>query len=285
MKINKSFIKKAFGIALISLVFIGCQDMDRPELGDYTKDANAPGGPLKFYVAFDGTTTNPLMNAVDSIRAKFPIDNPLTSIVGISGKALKGENYKYIKYTNANDFASTAGSFTIAFWEQKGQLKTEHIFSLPAINGYHWSGASMFLLMEGSVNEPIAKLFVKDLTGEKWFEWVPWAPTGAVSGIYDGGWHHLAFVYDATTSVMTLYVDGAKRTTSAWTGHGAISLEPSKITSLKIGAGPQEFTPDEIKNKADDWLKNSWTGGLDQFRMYSTALTASEVSTLYTKKK
>ncbi|HAH55724.1 MAG TPA: hypothetical protein DCM02_10720 [Flavobacterium sp.] len=285
MKINQSFIKKAFGIALISLVFIGCQNMDRPELGDYPKDANAPGGPLKFYVAFDGATTNSLMNAVDSVRAKFPIDNPLTSIVGISGKALKGENYKYIKYANANDFVNTAGSFTIAFWEKKGDFKTEHIFSLPAINGYHWSGASMFLLMEGSVNDPIAKLFVKDSSGEKWFEWVPWASTGAVTGIYDGGWHHLAFVYDSTTSVMTLYVDGAIKTTSSWSGHGAISLEPSKITSLKIGAGPQEFSQDDINNKADDWLKNSWTGGLDQFRMYSTPLTASEVSVLYTKKK
>jgi len=79
MKINKSYIKIAFGIALISLFYIGCQNMDRPELGNYPKDANAIGGNLKFYVAFDGTTTNSLMNAVDSIRAKFPTDNPLES--------------------------------------------------------------------------------------------------------------------------------------------------------------------------------------------------------------
>jgi hypothetical protein len=31
-----------------------CQKMDRPALGDYPKDANPPGGPLKFYTAFDG---------------------------------------------------------------------------------------------------------------------------------------------------------------------------------------------------------------------------------------
>ncbi len=44
-------------------------------------------GPLKFYVAFDGTTSNPLMNAVDSIRAKFPSDNPLASIDGAKRKS------------------------------------------------------------------------------------------------------------------------------------------------------------------------------------------------------
>lgn len=285
MKINKSILKKSFGIALISFAFMGCQEMDRPALGDYPVDANAPGGPLKFYVAFDGTTDNPLMNAVDSVRANFPSDNPLSTIEGISGGAVKGENYKYIKYAQPNDFAVTAGSFTIAFWEKKGEFKTEHIFSLPAVNDYHWTGSSMFLLLEGSEIEPIAKLFVKDSKGDKFFEWVPWGPTGAVPGIYDGNWHHLAFAYDATTSIMTLYVDGVKGTTSEWSGHGAISLEPSKITSLKIGAGPQEFSQEEMNNGADDWLKNSWTGSLDQFRMYSTALTAAEVSTLYTKKK
>lgn len=67
----------------------GCQKLDRPALGDYPKDANPPGGPLKFYTAFDGTTPDPLMNAVDSIRANFPSVNPFTSIPGVSGKAVQ----------------------------------------------------------------------------------------------------------------------------------------------------------------------------------------------------
>ena len=250
---------------------------------DYPKDANAVGGPLNFYVAFDGTTSNPLMNAVDSVRAKFPSDNPLKSIAGASGKALEGENYKYVKYSSANDFAAKAKSFTVAFWEKKTVMKTSDIFSMPAVDGYHWSGSSMFLLTEGSVAAPIVKFFVNDAKGDKFFEWVG---SNTVSGIYDGNWHHMAFAYDGGTSKMTLYVDGkAVPYAPEWTGHGNIALEPSKITGLKIGAGPQEFTADEIKNKADDWLKNSWNGGIDQFRMYSIALTDSDVKNLFTKKK
>ncbi|MBB4804915.1 hypothetical protein HNP38_000187 [Chryseobacterium defluvii] len=276
-------IIKILSLLSIGLLIFSCQDLDRPELGDYPQDTNVPGGPLKFYVAFDGQTNNPLMNAVDSIRAKFPSSNPLSSIDGINGKGLQGQNYKYVKYNSANDFAKEAKSFTISVWAKKGTLKTDHIFSLPSPSDYHWSAASMFLLTEGSVSSPILKFFVKDATGEKWFEWTG---ANAVTGFYDGNWHHLAFVYDAITSKMTLYKDGiAHPNVPEWVGHGNVNLEPAKITGLKIGAGPQEFTTEQINQGADDWLKNSWNGGIDQFRMYATALNASEVNSLYTKKK
>ena len=52
--------------ASVLLVLVSCQKMDRPKLADYPKDANPPGGALKFYAAFDGTTADPLRNAVDS---------------------------------------------------------------------------------------------------------------------------------------------------------------------------------------------------------------------------
>lgn len=277
-------IFKILSVLSIGVLVFSCQDLDRPDLEDnYPKDANAPGGPLKFYTAFDGTTNNPLMNAVDSIRAKFPSDNPLVSIDGIKGKALQGAKYKYVKYSSANDFAQNAKSFSVSVWAKKGNMATDHIFSLPAQASYHWSAGSMFLLTEGSVATPVIKFFVKDSVGEKWFEWVG---ANAVIGFYDGNWHHLVFSYDATTSKMTLYKDGvAHNFVPEWAGHGNVSLEPSKITGLKIGAGPQEFTATEIQNGADDWLKNSWTGGIDQFRMYTKALSSAEVTDLYNMKK
>lgn len=280
----KNLLRNILGLSSLAIVVMSCQNLDRPELDDnYAKDANAPGGPLKFYAAFDGTSSNPLMNAVDSIRAKFPSDNPLSSIDGVKGKALQGAAYKYVKYSSANDFAQNAKSFTVSVWAKKGNLKTDHIFSFPAASTYHWSAASMFLLTEGTVAAPVVKFFVKDSVGEKWFEWTG---ANAVTGFYDGNWHHLAFVYNATTSQMTLYKDGvAHANAPIWTGHGNVSLEPSKITGLKIGAGPQEFSAAQITAGADDWLKNSWTGGIDQFRMYTTALTSSEVTDLYNKKK
>jgi hypothetical protein len=285
MKINKLIFRKAFGIALISLAFIGCQEMDRPALGEYPVDANAVGGPLKFYVAFDGTSANSLMNAVDSVRAKFPTDNPLTSIDGVNGKAIQGVSNKFIAYSKPNDWAKTAKSFTVSFWEKhNGQTKNgtnpgaEEIFSIPSSNG-HWSSATMFLLFDAAPTTTAAavKFVIADTKGDTF---LTWEGDNSIEGLLDNAWHHLAFVYDATTSGLTLYVDGTVVSTKTWSGHGAVDIEDSKITGFRIGNGPQSQN-----DSGDNWLFSYWKGGLDQFRMYSTALTASEVSTLYTKKK
>jgi len=270
MKIDTSFIKKAFGITLISLVFIGCQNMDRPELGDYPKDANSPGGPLKFYVAFDGTTTNELMNAVDSIRAKFPTDNPLKSTEGISGKGIKGEAKKYVAYSKPNDFAANCASFTIAFWSKHGtKTQTEFAFSILSDN---WAKANMFCLFEGTDSAPIVKFYIDEQPGENWFEWLG---TQKISGLYDGQWHHLAFVYDASKSGMTVYKDGVAFATRLWFNHGNIKLKSDKVLGFRIGGAG---------DPSQGWM-NSWTGDLDQFRMYGKALTLAEINELYTKKK
>src|SRR5688500_8553552 len=88
------------GVAALFFGLLSCQKMERPKLGEYPKDANPPGGPMKFYVAFDGTTNDPLMNAVDSVRANFPASNPLASVDGVKGKAVKGNGTQAINYTS-----------------------------------------------------------------------------------------------------------------------------------------------------------------------------------------
>src|SRR4026209_1399832 len=111
----KNIFRLSASFVLIILIAGSCQKMERPKLGDYPKDANAPGGPLKFYVAFDGTTSNPLMNAVDSVRATFPSENPLASVDGAKGMAVQGVIDKAIKYPSANDFKNST-SITISMW-------------------------------------------------------------------------------------------------------------------------------------------------------------------------
>jgi hypothetical protein len=273
MKINKSIVKTAFGIAFISLAFIGCQEMDRPELGNYPVDVNPPGGPLKFYVPFENNTTDPLKFAVDNIRAKFPSDNPLEQTAGISGKAAKGGvPKKFIAYSSANDFAATASSMTVAFWGKHGApTQTEFAFTLTAND--HWAKASMFLLLEGSVASPVMKLMVDDQKGDKWFEWVG---SNSVPGIFDDQWHHLAFVYDAATSKMICYKDGvAYLSNSQWDNHGAIKFKTDKINGFRIGGSG---------NPNEGWM-NSYTGSLDNFRLYNIPLSAAEVQKLVTEKK
>jgi hypothetical protein len=274
MNINISIIKKAFGIVFISIVFIGCQEMDKPALGDYPKDQNPVGGPLKFYVPFDDNTSDPLKFAVDNIRAKFPNDNKFAQTEGVSGKGTQGpteHNQKYIAYSKPNDFAATAESFTIAFWEKHNGATqgAEYPFSLPSSNG-HWSGGTMMLMFDGSeIKFVIVDKEMKD-------PWFVWNEAGLVASLTDNQWHHCAFVYDATISAFTFYKDGVAVSTKIWTDHGNVNLDDSKVAGLRIGSGPG--------NTPNDWLSNSWLGSLDQFRMYASALTATEINQLVTGK-
>lgn len=272
--------------AAVVLLAVSCQKMDRPALGDYPKDANAPGGPLKFYVAFDGASSDALRNAVDSIRANFASANPFTSITGITGKGAQGVDQKAIKYASANDFAG-ASSFTISLWEKNsvpGGGNPQFIFSVPSTDYWHNSGIFLMVDHDGAgstASQAVVKLAVED----HWFEF-----TGAnrlPGNLLNGSWHHMAFSYDATTSKLATYVDGVLITglpagLTDWldgaTPHGAMKLK--NVSNFILGGWNKHAS---VNGPTDGWIQ-SWQGGLDQFRLYGKALNASEIQALYNSK-
>ena len=284
MKFNQ-YIKIFSALAVVAGMALSCQKMERPGMADYPKDSNPPGGPLKFYAAFDGTTTNVLMNAVDSIRATFPSDNPLASIEGVSGKAVQGANKKFLKFIKPNDWALMSESFTISIWYKKdGQTKNntgtngpEYLASFKSSNG-HWSGSSMLLFLEGDNAKGAVKVMIADAkVADNWFTW---EGDNTIAGLMDNKWHHVVITYASESSTMTLYVDGvANANKRVWANHGKINFDNNAITEFRIGSGPQ----DNIDS--DDWLSSTFIGSIDQFRMYSSVLSASEIQGLFTSKK
>jgi hypothetical protein len=132
--------------------------------------------------------------------------------------------------------------------------------------------------MEGNNAACAIKVEVVDKTGAD--NWFTWENANTIAGLLDNNWHHVALVYSAATSGMTLYIDGvANAIVPKWGTHGDINIDDTKISEMRIGCGPG------TGYDTDDWLSSSWKGSLDQFRMYSTALTGSEVSALVTGKK
>lgn len=285
--IMKNGIKIFIASAVLMLALFGCQKMEKPAFGDYPTDSNPPDGPLAFYAAFDGTSSNPLMNGVDSIRALFPSDNPFTTGDGVRGKALMGVNQKFVKYPSFNTWTSSS-SFSISVWfKRNGQTKNnsgtngpEYIYSLKATDNFHWSNAVNFLFIEGNNTAcAIKSMFVSSSSAGGSDPWFTWEGSQTIAGLLNDQWHHIALTYDATTSTVKLYVDGVQNpNTKTWGGHGPLSLASNKITEFRLGAGPSN------NFNSDDWLAGSFKGGLDQFRLYSKALTAAEVQTLFTGK-
>lgn len=287
-KINKSAQYTLFLFSLCMILF-SCQKFDKPGLGDFVKDANAPGGPLKFYVAFDGTTTNPLMNAVDSIRANFAANNPLATINGVSGKAVQGAAGKAIKYNSPNDFVKNITSYSVSVWLKNNipaNDEFETVFSL-AHDDLYYKQAIHFDVYPGNwgsttssangyfyTEQPDGSYFDFELNG-----------SSAMPNLLNGQWHHLVITYDETNSSFKFYVDAVLCATKVWTGHGPFVINSSKVLGLAV-AGPNRNAglpaPDDAGR--DSWMY-SWKGGLDQLRLYGKkVLTAAEVSDLFNSK-
>ncbi|HEY0677808.1 MAG TPA: LamG domain-containing protein [Chitinophagaceae bacterium] len=264
------------GTALMfgSLLF-ACQKLDKPSLPDnYPVDPDNPGGTLKFYTAFENTT-------VDSIKATFAATSTISYENGIRGRAMKGATGKYISYGAANDVAK-ATSLSVSLWinTQKHDGGAQGVFMLPR-EGDFWG--NLFLMIEGN-NGPTDSMFIKfHFAGQ-------WAEFGGALRFPDmyGKWRHLVFTYDEATSKFAAYLDGVARTlpasmTDRKSGGNPLGKLVWNRPSKFIFGGFQQHLGSPW-NAPEPWMLN-YTGLLDQFRIYSKALSPAEVKALFDSKQ
>ncbi len=268
-------------LLMSSAIVISCQKMDKPALGDYPEDVVVtPTTPLRFYVNFDSAAAADkqinirFKDSISGYPSFFP-DNSIKIVPGVHGSAYQGNKDKNLRYLNVNDWGKST-SFTVSLWEKKSTLnqgEAEFLMSIPSTAG-HWSNANMLLIFDNgnagsTLTQTIIKFMVAEVgNGDHWFEL-----TGAsrMPNVTDGQWHHLAFVYDETTSAMKFFRDGVLWSTQTWAGHGAIHFDHTKATGFYLGG------------KTTDW-GNAFNGSLDQVRMYNKALSDAEVISLYNSK-
>ncbi|MGC4103460.1 LamG domain-containing protein [Ferruginibacter sp.] len=277
--VNKIF-KTALFVGAFFIAASGCKKTTQPDLGDYPKDQDPhfplyPGGPLKFFAAFDGSGTDPLRNGVDSIRANFPASNTGAFADGISGKCYKGSETAISKYASANDFGQST-SFTIAFWIKKTPQAsgkgTNFAFCMDK-KDYSWTNCKFFLEFEDWSTTAVGncKLYIMD-------QWTEYINGNGMPNVLNGNWHHLAFTYNGTNSTLIAYIDGAMFRTNTLSSPSPLKDGFGDYDDFVIG-GLSDYT-----HSKNTWM-NNWDGSIDQFRLYGTVLTAAEVNALYTGKK
>ena len=274
-----SFIKSItkYQVCLLALVLIGtaCQKESRPALGNYPKDPANPGGTLKLYMAFDGSE-------LDSMRAMFGTPTNTTYVAGIKGQALKGASGGFVTYPSPGGAASMT-SFSVSLWinTAKHDGGAQNVFMIPN-TGDFWG--NMFMLIEGNNSATDNTMLVKFHFGGQWIEF-----TGAnrLPDMY-GAWQHLVFTYDETTSKFSAYLNGVKRTLPAGMSDRMLNGQPLgsnftfKNVSKFIVNGYQQHLGAPW-NAPDGWMLN-YTGLLDQFRIYSKALSDAEIMELFNTK-
>lgn len=280
MYIRNNIAKTALLVLAIGMVGSSCQKMDRPEMPNYPQDSNPPGGPLKFFAAYENTN-------VDSIRANFGTNTNITYVDGISGKAAQGPANGYIVYGSANDFKNST-SFTVAFWLKKNGPNpagsgTSFAFGTPSSEGF-WHQMSMFMLFEDAGNPSSSALAaVKFSVQDQWYEFVG---ANRIPNLLNNQWHHLAISFNQTNSTFSFYMDGAPLNIPGlpanfgkFTNNGGV-MNLTKMGGLVVG-GPGHWAAGKTP---DSWMGN-FGGVIDQFRLYGTALSAAEINALYTGKK
>jgi hypothetical protein len=287
MRLINKVIKK--GIFVIAVVFAiaGCQKITHPALGTYPMDSNPPGGPVKFYTAYDG------INA-DSIRAQFAsTDSSISYVTGASGQAVQfnpvlaasgaDSVFSFLIYPSANDFASTATSFTLSFWiniplSKKDPVNADGIVALSSTSNF-WGNITVFADHFAGVTDSMQlKFHFANGSGDNW-DFAGYTGVKMWPGMYDGKWHQVVFSYDATTTTATLYRDG-------------VQFDKKANETIKFDGNAANFVVGGFQQAANingSYADNGWMSGfpgaVDQLKLVAEALSASDVAANYANKQ
>ncbi len=266
-------------ILAAGLAIGSCQKLTHPALDpNYPKDTNPPGGPLKFYAALDGTD-------VDSIRANFGTDNNVSYVTGLTGKAVQFDGTKngFVSYPSANDFGSST-NFTISFWINitMAQKDNGHAVGVLAFANSAGFWSDIVFYADNNAKSPSDSMDLKihftQPNGNDNWDFANYNFAAAWPHMYDGKWHQIAFTYDASAKIGTVYRDG---------------VQFDKKTNEVIGfASPGQMVLGGFQQAAGiqgDYPSNTWMAGfpgmMDEVRCYGTALSASDIQALYTNKQ
>lgn len=259
-------------VAAVTLGISSCQEEFDPasyapalNIGGYTSAKQVAPASLVGYWAFDESLADSVSNTAG--------ENTGTSFTtGVKGQALQGALNSYVTTTPGTAITSL-NSFTVTCWINTPVPSTGVIglFSLSNSTQF-WGNIEMFV-ENGSTNENgKLRIHINNGGGDKTYA------ADNVLNLFDK-WVGLAVSYDATTSMVKLYVNGSRVSSGSITGMtGPLVF----ANSGKIVFGTTQFQTTPSLTSATG--KQSWasylTGQLDEFRIYNKALTDEEVGAL-----
>ncbi len=298
MKSYKILLIGVYLLVIFSLLISSCQKLDRPELKAIIEDPDPPPyNALKSYWQFENNTTDEGENKLTGT------DNNLTYVAGVSGQAIKigaGSRYLLLKaigdtveYPNEfialpADTLKSLGSYTLSFWMNGvGPVDSaQGVFAISHKKEF-WGNLEIFLETWNNAADP-TEIFLKihmyndskaPANGEQWNEL-------KIPGILNK-WSHIAITYDAANSQFSVYGNGQPTSINnkVLDGGNYGKIKFKEFNGMVLGSMAFETTPSLTNHGPEPWAKKSFDGALDQFRIYNTALSAAEITDLFTNKK
>lgn len=290
MMLNNKRSKNVLVILALGISVIGCQKMDRPELGEFERDPDPPPyNELKTHFTFEDNGDDSGENGLSLTEAK-----DVTYVDGVSGKAVKFGNQGYLLYKAIGDTVvwpnnfkgvpadtlKNLGSITLAFW-MNGMSPVNNAQGLFSIShkAEFWGNLDLFL--EGfPAGEDTAFLKIhmfnagaSDQKGEEWSE-------VKIPEALDR-WTHIAVVYDQKASKLVVYANGAAVIDREVGGGDYGGLKYNEFNGMVVGNHQFQTTPSLTNHGPEGWA-SAFNGAFDNLRIYNRALSADEINQLVT---
>lgn len=227
------------------------------------------------YIPFDGDFVE-LLSITEATGAGSP-----TFVDGVSGKAvsLNATNSGYVTFPGT-DLAGVS-SFSLSFFvnpdfvDNDGNGEIDGILGLINLSNTSgfWGNIDMFV-ENGS--KPSATKLVLHVTNDDSETWV--TELNNVTGFF-GAWSHHVVTYDGDTKEFKYYINGTLRLTKAagWTD----DLTFKNTGPIVMGAVHFQTIPSSTTGSGSQPWASYLTGEIDEVRIFNTALTAEEVTTIY----
>jgi hypothetical protein len=285
-------------MAGITTMIIACEkDMDEyaPErpIGGYSSSSQIASENRVAYWAFEGGLN-------DSVGGVAATAKSVTFAGGKKGQGLKGAATGYALVSTAPPKVIAMESFTVAFWMNTPQ-PTGAAAGLFALNNTKdfWGSLDVYMEPYAQNNVPNADTaFMKVHINNDNVKWKGQFIEAKIGGAI-GKWIHIAATYDATTSVFNLYANGqAIGVNSA--GNPANTKGPKlrgddpatstllygpikfvNATQMVFGTFQFQTSPSMTTSATSQTWAQSFTGVMDEFRIYDKALSSTDVNALF----
>lgn len=269
-----------------------------PSYNGFSSSKDIEPASLVSYFPFTGSTTDSVGNLTGTTTGAITFGN------GVSGKDLQGAADAYVVYSNPGTVIPALTSYTVSFWMNTANAGglARGIFSLNNPTDF-WGSLDIYLDNPPSTDPKGDTLIFKVHMANTN---VPWSGVFVQSKVPKAisTWTHMLVSYDAGTSVFNIYqngtaigVSGVGGTTGFVTSPVIPGDDPTKTstlygplkfpgpTAMVLGTWQFQTNPSlTTAATAQSWA-GSFMGGLDNFRIYSKALSAAEVTALYNLEK
>lgn len=267
-----------------------------PTFGGYSSSKEIEASSLVAYWPFTSSFTDSVSKLAGTVSGN------ITAGTGISGKGFQGADNSYLVISNAGSVIPKLQSYTIAFWMKTTNINglARGIFSLNNPTDF-WGSLDIYLdnppADDKNADTLTFRVHMNNNSGVKYAgQFLQAKVANAISK-----WVHMTITYDGPTSVFNIYQDDQVITVGGVAGQKGFVKSPTipgddptknpptlygplnfpNPNAMVIGTWQFQTNPSLTSAATAQSWAGSYTGALDDFRIYSKALTLDEIKALY----